>query len=71
MFGNYDQLLILSADGEVNFYGDGAVCAELKTEFEGWNGGSGLGKVGASAYWGGYPDQEDTLEFIQKHLYLK
>lgn len=68
MFGSYDQLLILSGDGEVNFYGDGALCAELKTKFEGWNGGSGLGKAGANAYWGGYPNQEDALAFIQQYL---
>lgn len=68
MYGDYNQLLIISGDGEVNFYGDGALCAELKTKFEGWNGGSGLGKVGANAYWGGYPNQEDALAFIQQHL---
>ena len=68
LFGGYDQLLILSADREVNFYGDGALCADLKAKFEGWNGGSGLGKIGANAYWGGYPNQEDVLTFIQQHL---
>jgi len=68
LFGRYDQLLILSGDGEVNFYGDGAICAELKTKFGGWNGGSGLGKAGESAFWGGYPKQEEVLDFICQNL---
>lgn len=69
LFGQYDQLLILSGDGEVNFFGDGALCAELKDKFEGWNGGSGLGKLGANAYWGcGSPNQAEVLEFVQQRL---
>ncbi len=68
LFGKYDQLLILSADGEVNFFGDGALCAELKEKFQGWNGGSGLGKKGESAYWGGYPNQTDVEKFIANAL---
>lgn len=65
LFGQYDQLLILSGDGEVNFYGDGALCSTLKEKFEGWNGGSGLGKIGGSAYWGGYPNQAEIENFIR------
>jgi hypothetical protein len=68
LFGEYDQLLILSGDGEVNFFGDGALCAALKEKFEGWNGGSGLGKAGETAYWGGYPNQEEVLAFISQRL---
>lgn len=68
MFGQHDQLLILSGDGEANFYGDGALCAELKQKFEGWNGGSGLGKSGENAYWGGCPKHEELLDFIQQRL---
>ena len=65
MFGRYDQLIILSGDGEVNFFGDGAICAELKEKFQGWSGGSGLGKKGESAYWGGYPDFDEVLNFVK------
>jgi hypothetical protein len=65
----YDQLLVLSQDGEVNFFGDGALCAALKEKFEGsWAGGAGLGKAGESAYWGGYPSHGEVAEFIRAAL---
>lgn len=68
LFGQYDQLLILSGDGESNFYGDGALCATLKERFDGWNGGSGLGQGGGSAYWGGYPSQTEIEKFIREYF---
>lgn len=68
LFGKYDQLLILSADGEVNFFGDGALCVELKEKYQGWNGGSGLGKKGENAYWGGYPNQAEVEKFVTDAL---
>lgn len=68
LFGQYDQLLVLSNDGEANFFGDGALCANLKEKFEGWNGGSGLGNAGGLAYWGGYPKHEEVLAFIRQSL---
>jgi len=69
LFGQHDQLLILSGDGEANFYGDGALCAELKTRFEGWCGGAGLGKAGSNAFWGGgYPKHDELLSFIKTQL---
>ena len=37
---------------ELNYYGDGALCARLKKEFGGWAGGSGLGQKGGNAYYG-------------------
>lgn len=64
----YDQLLIISADGEVNFYGDGTLCATLKENFNGWNGGSGLGVEGGNAYWGGYPNQSELEKFIREYF---
>lgn len=67
-YGQYDQLLVLSQDGESNFYGDGALCASLFEKFQGWNGGSGLGKVGENAFWGSYPSQEEVMEFILQNL---
>lgn len=63
-----DQLLVLSEDGEVNFFGDGALCAALKEKFQGWSGGSGLGKEGGNAFWGGYPKHEEVAEFIRISL---
>jgi len=60
--------LILSGDGEVNYFGDGVLCEQLKEQFEGWNGGSGLGKKGETAFWGGYPGHEEVEEFIKRKL---
>lgn len=65
LFDRYDQLIILSGDGEVNFFGRGDICSALKEKFEGWNGGSGLGQVGGSAYWGGYPSHDEVLSFVK------
>ncbi|OGZ69274.1 MAG: hypothetical protein A3D44_01120 [Candidatus Staskawiczbacteria bacterium RIFCSPHIGHO2_02_FULL_42_22] len=72
LFGRCDQLLVASNNGEVNFYGDGALCAKLKEKFDGWSGGSGLGKTGQNAFWGvgegnGNLAQE-VISFITDHL---
>lgn len=64
----YDQLLIISGDGEKNFFGDGKLCQSLKEKFEGWNGGSGLGEEGGNAFWGGYPDATEVENFIREKL---
>ena len=58
LFGQYENLLILSEDGEVNFYGDGAVCIGLQEKFGGWSGG----QLPESGFWGGYPNQIEILE---------
>lgn len=71
MFGQYDQLVIFSGDGEVNFFGDGALCATLKEKFGGWNGGSGLGKAGETAYWGCgniLTKHDEVLAFIREQM---
>lgn len=67
LFGKQAQenILIISEDGEVNYFGDGKICAELKEKFEGWNGGSGLGKAWENAYWGWYPNQKEVEKFIK------
>ena len=69
------RLLILSADGESNFFGAGALCLALqgedtgeKTEqgytiyshFGGWIGGN----LPSSGFWGGYGDQKAIEEFV-------
>ena len=64
----YDQLLVVSGDGEKNFFGDGKICQTLKEKFEGWNGGSGLGTEGGNAFWGGYPDATQLENFILEQL---
>jgi hypothetical protein len=65
------QYLVLSDDGEVNFSGDGALCVALKEKFQGWNGGTGLGKAGETAFWGGYPDHTAVVEFVREAVGAK
>lgn len=66
LYGKADQLLILSGDGEANFFGKGAICSDLKAKFEGWGGGSGFGKADGIGYWGGYPNHEEVLNFLKE-----
>lgn len=69
------RLLILSADGESNFFGNGELCLRLqgedtgkKTEqgytiyshFGGWVGGN----LPKSGFWGGYADQNEVEKFV-------
>lgn len=69
------RLLILSADGESNFFGNGELCLRLqgedtgaKTEqgytiyshFGGWIGGN----LPTSGFWGGYADQNQVEKFV-------
>ena len=68
LFGRYDQLIVLSDDGEANLYGDGALCANLKEKFGGWNGGSGLGQEGGNAFWGGNPSHAEVEAFVKEYL---
>ena len=62
------NLLVLSEDGEVNYFGNGLLCKTLKDKFGGWNGGSGLGKSEDSAFWGGYPSQDEIVQFITNYF---
>ncbi len=68
LIGQYQNLLILSGDGEVNFFGDGKLCADLKTKFDWRNGGSWLGNVGESAYRWGYPNHEEIQKFVLEYI---
>lgn len=69
------RLLILSEDGESNFFGNGELCRLLqgedtgkKTEqgytiyshFGGWIGGN----LPQSGFWGGYADQKEVEKFV-------
>lgn len=69
------RLLILSEDGESNFFGNGELCRLLqgedtgkKTEqgytiyshFGGWIGGN----LPTSGFWGGYADQNEVKKFV-------
>lgn len=69
-------LLILSEDGESNFFGNGELCHLLQGEktgktAEGWDtyshfGGWVGGNLPTSGYWGGYADQNEVLDFVVK-----
>jgi hypothetical protein len=48
-----DENVLISGGKQLNFFGDGAVCAKLMEEFGGWVGGAGLNVSGDKrAYWG-------------------
>lgn len=68
LFGKYQNLLVLSWDGEVNFYGDGKMCEDLKAKFEWWNGWSWLGIKWWNAYRGWYPKNEEIQNFVLESL---
>jgi len=56
-----ENLLVVSVDGEVNYFGRGDICLALKATFEGWGGGSGFGKAEGQGYWGGNPSQPEAI----------
>lgn len=61
LYGQYENLLIISSDGEVNFFGDGEICQDLYNKVEGsWCGG----QLPIRGYWGGYP----SMDFINNYF---
>ena len=68
------RLLILSEDGESNFFGNGELCRLLQGEktgktAEGWDtyshfGGWIGGNLPTSGFWGGYADQKKVEKFV-------
>lgn len=79
-------LLILSGDGESNFYGERALCEELKGEKTGtapapWDPnrtidtfshfGGWTGGGEETGFWGGYADQDKVLEFVTNYFAQK
>lgn len=67
LFGQYTNLLILSGDGESNFYGDGEIVTKLHEKFAGWMGG----QLPISGFWGGYCSDQDEIEKYTKSLVVK
>ena len=80
------RLLILSGDGESNFYGDRRLCEELKGEKTGtapapWgpnqtvetfsNFGGWTGGGEETGFWGGYADQEAILAYVTNYFAQK
>lgn len=69
LFGTQTRqnVLVLSGDGEVNYFGAGNICKELTEKFPGgWSGGAGLGDANGIAYFGGYPNQDEILSYLRK-----
>lgn len=73
--GKEQRLLILSGDGESNFFGNGELCRLLQggdtgkktaegytiySHFGGWVGGN----LPISGFWGGYADQNQVEKFV-------
>lgn len=66
LYGKYKNLLILSGDGEVNFFGAKRVIEALSSLVEGsWSGGDIIHDNG---FWGGYPSQDLDIEKEVKNL---
>ena len=64
LYGKYENLLIISADGETNFYGCTEIINALNAEFPGgWSGGQ---LEQGSGFWGGYADQEAIKKLVDK-----
>jgi hypothetical protein len=60
-----ENVLILSMDGEANYFGDVTVREALHKRFSGgWIGGDPTG----NGFWGGYPDHKEVVAFLQNLL---
>ena len=65
LYGSYSNLLILSDDWKVNFYGNWILCETLHKEFWWWAGNINYGEdSNETAYRGWYPDKDKVKEFI-------
>lgn len=64
LFGQYENLLVLSADGETNFFGTGELCEALHNRFGGWKGG----QLPVAGFWGGYAPQKEIEAFVKERL---
>lgn len=64
MYGKYDELLIISGDGETNFFGSAPIIQMLDDRFPGgWKGGQ---LEQGSGFWGGYADQKAIRKAVQE-----
>jgi len=63
--GMMQNLLVLSGEGEVNYFGPGDICQKFADKFSGaWSGGEGLGDPLRAAFCGGYPNHAKAKEFV-------
>lgn len=66
LYGKYDNLLIISGDGETNFYGTTEIIQMLNERFPGgWSGGQ---SDQGSGFWGGYANQSEIKAAVQEAL---
>ena len=66
LHGKVDNMLIISGDGETNFYGVTEIINMLNEKFPGgWSGGQ-LDK--GNGFWGGYVDQEAVKREVQNMI---
>ena len=66
LYGKYDELLIISGDGESNFYGSTETINMLNEKFPGgWSGGQLDQENG---FWGGYVDQNALREALREYM---
>ena len=74
LYGLYDNLLILSEDGETNFYGKTEIINmlmekfEIKDEFGRSNCWKGGNLEGGNGFWGGYADQSAIKAEVQNMI---
>jgi len=62
--GEKQNLLILSEDGESNYFGSAEIVETIDVRFPGgWKGGLSTGR---NAYWGGYPNQKKLADFLRR-----
>lgn len=66
LWGKFDNLLIISDGGEVNFYGTTRMILELKERFPNSYYGGTLSPVGYGGYWGtDNVDEKEILAFFE------
>ena len=62
----YDELLIVSGDGETNFYGSTEMVRMLEEKFPGgWSGGD---LENGQGFWGGYADQNEIRKAVREKI---
>ena len=62
----YDELLVVSGDGETNFFGSTEIIRMLEAEFPGgWSGGN---LENGQGFWGGYADQDRIRAAVREKI---
>lgn len=70
-YGQYQNILIIGEDGEVNFYGSADICVALKETFARLGGWMRIMDGASESFWGAYTsvqDQQDIERFLRERL---